>query len=68
VFWVLFWFLYGVLGSVWPWFSALSMLLSVTSYVADRDVLGLGAGLVISKEEGTNRLAPSSSPSYSFSL
>jgi len=36
------------------------MLFKVTFYVVERDVLGLGAGLVISEEEGDNRLTPSS--------
>ena len=33
VFCVVFWFVYGVLGSVWLWFGALSMLLKRTFYV-----------------------------------
>ena len=37
VFWVVFWFLIVVSGSVWPWFSALSMLPKVTFDVAKSD-------------------------------
>jgi len=33
--------------------KALSMLFKLTFYVVERDVLGLGTGLVILEEEGT---------------
>ena len=66
VFWGLLLVLNGVFRAVCGWFCALSMLLSVTFNVAKRDVcVCCLAGKEISKEEGDNRLSPSSISSCS---